>query len=236
MTASKNGRKHIMKVKKRYYAACVLMCIVALLLSVATFYTEMGLARYSKLNSVVSRTWNETSAADLTTRLNTDFFVTSAHDIKENTDDLAPHFDYIGTQTVARGKYVAYNTEVYSDNIVFNQAVKLGDRVSVYYKPDEPRRVYCITSYVQYIIILLAIIVITGVMLFVCRMLNKSLKDNTFSDAAVTIMDIPMVVFVAGVILAFFAGMLIGNIQVDSSWTIINQGIADQYAAHELTI
>lgn len=228
-----------MKIKKRYYVACVLMCVVALLLSVAAFYTEMGLARYSKLNDVVSKTWIETSASDLDTRMNTDFFVTQAYSIndKKAADaNFQPYFDYIGTRTVARGKYVAYDTDVYSDDIVFNQEVKLGDRISVYYKPDNPRMVYCYTSYTQYIIILAAIIVITAVMIFLCRILNTSLKNNTFSEASVTIMDIPIVVFIAGVILAFFAGMLIGNIQVDASWTAISQGVADMYANHELSI
>jgi len=49
-------------------------------------------------------------------------------------------------------------------------------------------------------------------------------------------MDIPIVALVAAVILAFFAGMLIGNIQVDSTYTVISEGLAQQYASHDLTI
>lgn len=61
-----------MKIKKRYYVACILMCVAALLLGIATFYVEMGLSRYAKLNSVTSKTWMATSGSDLETRLNTD--------------------------------------------------------------------------------------------------------------------------------------------------------------------
>ena len=96
--------------------------------------------------------------------------------------------------------------------------------------------IYRTTSYGQYLVILAAIIVITAVLIVVCRILNKSLKDNTFSESAVTIMDIPIVALVAAVILAFFAGMLIGNIQVDSTYTVISEGLAQQYASHDLTI
>ncbi|MBQ7783493.1 MAG: hypothetical protein IJ368_05945, partial [Oscillospiraceae bacterium] len=89
-------------------------------------------------------------------------------------------------------------------------------------------------SYMQYVILIAGVVVLTIVMIIVCRIINKSLKDNTFSDAAVTIMDIPMAVFVVGIVLAFFAGMLIGNIQVDDTYTVIREGIANQFATHEL--
>ena len=217
-----------MKIKKRYYVACILICIAALLLGVATFYVEMGLSRYAKLNSVTSKTWMATSGSDLETRLNTDLFVSKVYDI---TDE--DHFDYIGTQTVVDGKYIAYDQEVFATGIVLNGDAELGQRYSIYYKPDDPKMVYRTTSYGQYLVILAAIIVITAVLVVVCRILNKSLKDNTFSESAVTIMDIPIV---AAVILAFFAGMLIGNIQVDSTYTVISEGLAQQYASHDLTI
>ena len=71
------------------------MCVAALLLGIATFYVEMGLSRYAKLNSVTSKTWMATSGSDLETRLNTDLFVSKVYDI---TDE--DHFDYIGTQVV----------------------------------------------------------------------------------------------------------------------------------------
>lgn len=220
-----------MKIKKRYYVACMLMCVAALLLGIATFYVEMGLSRYAKLNSVTSKTWMATSGSDLETRLNTDLFVSKVYDI---TDE--DHFDYIGTQVVVDGKYMAYDQEVYATGIVLNGDAELGQRYSIYYKPDDPHMIYRTTSYGQYLVILAAIIVITAVLIVVCRILNKSLKDNTFSESAVTIMDIPIVALVAAVILAFFAGMLIGNVQVDSTYTVISEGLAQQYASHDLTI
>lgn len=131
---------------------------------------------------------------------------------------------------------MAYDQEVYATGIVLNGDAELGQRYSIYYKPDDPHMIYRTTSYGQYLVILAAIIVITAVLIVVCRILNKSLKDNTFSESAVTIMDIPIVALVAAVILAFFAGMLIGNVQVDSTYTVISEGLAQQYASHDLTI
>ena len=81
---------------------------------------------------------------------------------------------------------------------------------------------------------MVSLVVAIGLVI-VCRIVNKSMKDNTFSDAAVTIMDIPMAVLVAGFILTFFAGMLIGNIQVDATYTAINDTIVAGIEAGEIT-
>ncbi len=229
-----------MKVKKRYYVACILMCIAALALSVLVFNLEMGLARYSKLNNVVKESWIETSASDPETGMNTDLFITKVYASVEEaqaadpTANVAKTWNYLGKQSVVTGKYIAYGKDVYGSGIIVNDDVKLGDRVSVYFKPDAPTTVYCPVSYTPYLILIIVCVVVAIVLIFVCRIINKSMKDNTFSDSAVTFMDIPMAVFVAGIVIAFFAGMFIGSIQVDSSYTAISQGIAEMYANQEL--
>lgn len=220
-----------MKVKKRYLAACILMCIAALALSVAVFYFEMGLARYSKLNRVVRDNWIETSASDPETGINTDLFVTKV--LSKDEADEVKTWSYIGNQSVVDGKYVAYGKDVFGSSIVINGDIKMGDRITVYYKPDNPTMVYCPVSYTMYIIFLAVCIVIAAGLIVACRLINKHMKENTFSDAAVTFMDIPMAVIVAGVVLGFFAGMFIGSIQVDSNYTSISHGMAEMYANHE---
>lgn len=219
-----------MKIKKRYFVACVLMCILAIAASIAVFNLEMGLARYSKLNKVVSETWYATSASDPETGMNTDLFITKVFkDGETSEDETVTTWSYIGKQNIVNGKYIAYGKDVYGNNIIVNDDVKLGDRISVYYKPDDPTMVYCPVDYMQYVLLIAGVVVVVIVLIIVCRLINKSLKDNTFSDAAVTIMDIPMVVLVAGVVLGFFAGMFIGNIQVDASYTAISQGVVEHY-------
>lgn len=222
-----------MKIKKRYYVACVFFCLIALALSVGMFYFEMGLARYSKMNKVVKENWIETSESDPAyNNMNTTLFVTKVYKEGESS---AKGFDYIGKQTVVTGKYGAYGKETYAEDIVVNQEVKLGERLSVYYKPDDPKAMYLPTNYNIYIILIAAVAVLDIVFIILSRLINKSLKDNTFSDAAVTIMDIPIIVFVVAVILAFFAGMLIGNIQIGAEYSNISQGLAEMYANHELS-
>lgn len=241
-----------MKIKKRYIFACIIMCILALALSLATFYLESGLARYSKLNKVTSTTWLETSGRDPETGVNTDLFITKVIDVsklkedaassnnavatsaQQTLNDINKSFEYIGKRTVVDGKYVAYGKDVYGNSIIVNDEVKMGDRISVYYKPDDPLKLYYTTDYTPYIILLGVVVVIAAVLIVLCRILNKSLKDNTFSDATVTIMDIPIVVIIAGIVISFFLGMLVGNLQVDSSYTQIYPGIAEQYASHEI--
>lgn len=232
-----------MKLKKRYIVACVLLCVAAIALCVGVFNVEMGLARYSKLNKVTNETWYATSASDLETRQNTDFFITEVlkGEKYENAKEDAK-FSYIGKQNFANGKYVAFGMEKYGGPITLNgknpntgEDYKLGDRVSVYYKPDNPKLMYVTTDYTIYLILLVVMLVVAIVLIFVCRIVNKNMKDNTFSEAAVTIMDIPMVVLVVGFILSFFAGMLIGNIQVDATYTIINQSIVQAIEAGEIT-
>lgn len=220
-----------MKVKKRYLVACILMCIAAVGLCIAMFNMEMGLARYSKLNKVVRESWIETSASDPETGLNTDLFITRVL-TGEDAEDVQT-WSYIGKQTRVDGKYVAYGKDVYGNGIVINDDVKMGDRVSVYYKPDDPTMVYAPVSYTLYLIFIIACLVVGIALIVVCRIINKHMKDNTFSDAAVTFMDIPMAVIVAGLILSFFAGMFIGSLQVGANYTSISKGVADGYANHE---
>lgn len=227
-----------MKVKKRYYVACVLMCIMALLLGVCMFYFEMGLARYSKLNRVVRDTWIQTSASDPETGINTDLFITTVHDdgtVSEDTSNsVGADWTYIGQQVMVDGKYIAYGKDVFGNGIIINGDVKRFDKVSVYYKPDNPLMVYYPVSYSLYFIMIGAAFVVAIVLVLLCRVLNNSLKSNTFSDKAVTFMDIPLAVIIVCVVIGFFAGMFIGNIQVDSSLTTISQGLAEMYKNHEL--
>lgn len=233
-----------MKLKKRYIVACVLLCIAAVALCVGVFNIEMGLARYSKLNKVTSETWCATSGSDLESRQNTDFFITEV--LKEDKAAEAKEdakFSYLGKQIFANGKYIAYGQEKWGGPITINgqknpvtgEDYKMGDRVSVYYKPDNPKLIYVTTDYTIYLVLLIVMLVVAIGLVIVCRIVNKSMKDNTFSEAAVTIMDIPMAVLVAGFILTFFAGMLIGNIQVDATYTSINESIVQAIESGEIT-
>ncbi len=223
----------VMKVKKRYLVACILITLVAVFISVVMFNMEMGLARYSKLNKTARESWLETSASDSDTRLNTDLFVTRVVAPEDIGDDVV-EWKYLGKQTVVDGKYVAYDKDVYGNNIVINDDVKMGDRISIYFKPDEPTKIYVTTSTVPYIIGIAVCFVLGVALIFVCRIIGKHMKDNTFSDATVSFMDIPMAVIVAGLVLSFFAGMLMGNLQVDASYTNIDSALAERYANHEL--
>ena len=229
-----------MKLKKRYIVACVLLCVAAVALCVGVFNIEMGLARYSKLNKVTSETWLQTSASDLGNRVNSDLLITSVVN-KGDEDFPKDAFSYLGDQYYVKGKYVAYGQDAWGGGVLLNgknpetgEPYKVGDKVSLYYKPDNPKLTYTTTNYTIYVILLVALLVAAIALVIVCRIVNKSMKDNTFSDATVTIMDIPMAVIVAGFILTFFAGMLIGNIQVDATYTVINETIAEGIKAGEI--
>lgn len=224
-----------MKIKKRYLVACILICLAALALSVGVCYFEVSLSRYAKLNKVVRDKWNMTSAADPNNAmLNSDLFVTRIIDQRDtSSEDSTITWGYIGSQNVVDGKYMAYGKEVFGGNIVINDDVKIGERITVYYKPDNPTMVYCPVSYTMYIV-LIALCVLAGVgLIFVCRLINKRMKDNTFSDANITFMDIPMGVIVVGIVVGFFLGMLIGNLQVNKTYTSVDQSIAQSYANGE---
>ncbi|MBQ5332922.1 MAG: hypothetical protein J6K92_06650 [Oscillospiraceae bacterium] len=229
-----------MKLKKRYIVACVLLCVAAVALCVGVFNIEMGLARYAKLNKVTSDTWLATSASEVGNRVNSDLLITTV--VKKGSEDFPDDaFPYIGEQCYVRGKYVAYGQDAWGGGVLLNgknpetgESYKVGDKVSLYYKPDNPKLAYVTTNYTIYIILLAVLLVAAIVLIIVCRIVNKSMKDNTFSEAAVTIMDIPMAVLVAGFILTFFAGMLIGNIQIDSTYTVINEAISEGIKAGEI--
>lgn len=233
-----------MKLKKRYIVACVLLCIAAVALCVGVFNIEMGLARYSKLNKVTSETWYATAGSDPVTGVNTDLFITEIRKGDDYEESKANEkFSYIGKQSFANGKCVMFGKEVYvNDGVTLNgknpstgEDYKMGDRVSVYYKPDNPRLMYVETNYTIYLILLIALLIAAVALIIVCRIVNKSMKDNTFSEAAVTIMDIPMAVIVAGFILSFFAGMFIGNLSIDATYTAINDTIVQGIAAGEIS-
>lgn len=237
------GGKQAMKLKKRYIVACVLLCIAAVALCVGVFNVELGLARYSKLNKVTSETWYATSGRDPVTGVNTDLFITEIRKGQDLEDSKANEkFSYIGKQTFVNGKCVLYGKEVYMNSVTLNgknpttgEDYKMGDRISVYYKPDNPKLIYVTTNYTIYLILLIAMLVVAVGLIIVCRIVNKSMKDNTFSEAAVTIMDIPMAVLVAGFILSFFAGMFIGNITIDAGYTAINESIVHALEAGEIS-
>lgn len=213
-----------MKIKKRYIVACVLLCIMSLVLSAGIFYIETDLARYTKLNRTVSESW-----------ISTEYFVTKAYDSSEINKDAEMNYNYIGTKTLVDGKYDAYGISRYGTGLIVNQEAKLGDRLTVYFKPDNPDLEYAKVSYTQYFIIVIGLFVLDIVLVILSLVLSKKLKENTFSDSPVTIMNIPIAVLIIGVILGFFSGMLMGNLQVGTKYTEINTAIAQQYESHELT-
>lgn len=226
-----------MKIKKRYIFACILLCIAALAVCVVVFNLEMGMARFSKLNKVTSEKWVQTLDYDPDYRERTSMRITSVNDV-----DGEQEFKYIGKQCYAGGKYIAYGKDVFGGTVLLNgknpatgEEYKVGDTVAVFYKPDNPRKMYAYTSITPYLVPVIILFVAAIVLVIVCRIINKSMKDNTFSESAVTIMDIPTMVIVVGFILSFFAGMVIGNIQVDASYTAISEGVVKMLESGELT-
>ncbi|MGN0666698.1 MAG: hypothetical protein ACI4KF_09260 [Huintestinicola sp.] len=212
-----------MKIKKRYIVACVLMCVLSIVLSVAIFYIEMNLASFSKLNNALSD-WRSTTV-----------FVTST--AKEGDEvDLEFPFNYIGSKSVIlSGKYDAFGADGYAnDGIAVADEVKLGDRVEIYFKPDDPRTIAVKVPVLPYLIVVIALFVLDIMLVVASLILSRKLKENTFSDAKVTIMNIPIAVLIIGIIIGFFSGMLIGQLSVGTKYTSINPIIAEQYETHEL--
>ncbi|MBQ8567743.1 MAG: hypothetical protein IJ446_00830 [Oscillospiraceae bacterium] len=211
-----------MKIKKRYIISCILLCIVSVLISIAVFHLEKGLSSFSKLNSTVSEKWS-----------NTDIMVTKVindpADLSEEDKDVA--VNYLGKVCyIENGTYTAYNKTYWlNETFVYYGEAKIGDKISVYYKPDDPEKIACKAPNTSYLIGIIVLFIIDVVLIIVARILNRSLKENTFSDAVVSIMDIPICVLIIGFIICFFSGMLIGNISIDSSYTAINTAVVEEY-------
>ncbi|MCI5752705.1 MAG: hypothetical protein SOU50_03195 [Oscillospiraceae bacterium] len=208
-----------MKIKKRYIIACVLLCVLSILISMAVFHLEMTLSKFSKMNDIISSSWN-----------NSELMVTGVVKDTSTLEDDEKVF-YLGKVTyIENGKYIAYNKDTYmgSNVVTYYGEAKLGDKINLYYKPDDPEVIEVKAPLTTYIIALGVLLVIDVALIVVARLLNKSLKENTFSDASVSIMDIPICVLVAGFIICFFTGMFIGNVSVDS-YGQINEAIAQEY-------
>lgn len=211
-----------MKIKKRYIIACVILCLLSILISMAVFHMEMTLSKFSKMNDIIASSW-----------CNTDLMITGVVKDTSTLEDNEKVF-YLGKVTyIDNGKYIAYNKDTYlGDNVIpyYGEDKKFGEKISMYYKPDDPETVAVKSPLTTYVIALSILLVVDIVLIIVARILNKSLKENTFSDAPVSIMDIPICVLVAGFIICFFMGLFIGNVSVDR-YASINQSLADEYYA-----
>lgn len=215
-----------MKIKKRYWVITILLCLVSIALAVSVCYLSIEMVRYSKLNKTAQETWIESS-----------LFVTKVYSDEEVANYASENhvFPYIGSSVMVDGKFEAYGKEVYGGNIIVNEDVnekiKIGSRITCYFKPDNPNeRVYVPVKYMQYTILVGALVILDIILVIICRIMNKSLNNNTFSDAKVNIMDIPSVVLVGGIIIGVIAGLVIGNIQVDKTYTVIDTELAEGYA------
>ncbi len=253
-----------MKIKKRFIVLCIVLSVAALAISVAMFYFEMGLAHFSKLDKVITGTWKQTSSADPAYgNTNTNYIVTKIRTLSEArkesqadpTRGEVASFPYLGTVRVCDGKYKAYGQDVYGNNFVIygdprNSTDKendktsegkvrefgFGSRTSVYYKPDDPRRTATRVGYTQYIVFIAVLVVLAIGLVVLAKFINEKLKESTFDESPVTIMDIPALVVIIGIILGFLSGLFIGNISVGADYTIINQNIANLYETGEISV
>ncbi|MBQ5316191.1 MAG: hypothetical protein J6I96_01425 [Oscillospiraceae bacterium] len=252
-----------MRVKKRYIVLCVVLCIVAAALSAGMFYFEMSLAHFTKHNDVISKSWHQTSKAEPWNGgiINTNFTATKVETVAEHNanirsgDTPAKPYVYIGDVSVCSGKYVAYGQDVFGSSIVVygdprtdsdkeadidasgkTRKFGFGSRFTVYYKPDNPKMCATRVNTLPYLLIIIGIFLLAVAMVVVCRILNNKLKENTFNDSIINVMDIPIVVTVAGIVLCFFIGMLIGTLSVGSDFTEINESVVAQYTDGSITI
>lgn len=229
-----------MKIKKRYIIACVLLCVFSVVLSILMFNVEMGLARYSKLNKVMRETWSETSAVEsiegragdvtATRTENTNMLVTKVRDKNDNYP-----WTYLGSHSFVDGKCTIYDQSAYITGTMVNGKPKTGDKISIYYKPDDPMQNGVPVSTTVYIVLLSLCFAAAIGSVVACRFLNKSLAENTFSDSVVNIMDIPILVMIIGVLIGFFAGMYIGSVQIGPEYTEVNQSLVEMLKTHEAT-
>ncbi len=210
-----------MKIKKRYYVACILLCVLSIIISIAVFNLEMNLSMFSKLNDTISSSW-----------ANTEIFVTSVETDPAKLENPENAVSYLGKVTyITKGKYTAYGKDCYMGKALpYYGEVKIGDKVSVYYKTDDIEMLACKVPYTSYLIAMIILFVLDIALIVVARLLNRSLKENTFSEAPVSIMDIPICVLIIGFVICFFSGMLIGNVQIGTNYTDVNPV---QVAAYE---
>ena len=86
-----------MKIKKRYYVACILLCVLSIIISIAVFNLEMNLSMFSKLNDTISSSW-----------ANTEVFVTSVETDPAKLEHPENAVSYLGKVTyITKGKYTA---------------------------------------------------------------------------------------------------------------------------------
>ncbi len=252
-----------MKIKKRFFVVCIGLCVLSLVISVLCFYFEMSLAHFQKLDSTIVNTWHQTSAAEPYQggSINSDFIVTGAKTLAENNATTTPGetprkaFPYVGSIKVVNGKYIAYGQDVYGSSIVVygdprTKANKekdvtadgktrdfgFGSRTSVYYKPDDPHKVATYVNFTQYIVFLVLLFLVAVAIIIVSRIFNTKLKEDTFDDSLVNIMDIPILVVIVGMVAGFFSGMLIGNMTIGPEYTTINQTVVQEYMTGDRTI
>ena len=244
-----------MKIKKIYIVTCVLLCVVTLMICVGVFFFEINLAHFSRLNETIRNTWNRTSAAETykAETKDTRFFVDNAESVEEananmkvNDKPLKPEF-YLGKVTVVDGKYIAYGQTVTANNIIIygdprtdeeknkgeNGRVKeisTGSKFSIYYKPDDPLLAVAETSTTGYIVVLCIFGAMLIAIMVVSRIMYVKLRDDTFNDSPVNIMDIPILLAVLGFMFAFFSAMIVGEkYTVGTEYTSITRSTELEY-------
>lgn len=261
-----------MRMKKRYIVFCVLLSVLAVIISIAMFYFEMSNAHFRKMNQTITTLWTPTSKADNSTggSIDSDFVVTKIRTVKEAKENTAvgqmpvKDFFYVGKVSVCDGKYKAYGQEVYGSSVVVygdprtkenkeRDAIKkldektgkekvekrdfgFGSRTSIYYKPDNPKMAATYVKTGHYIVFIVLLFLLTIGVVVVSIILNHNLKDDTFDESPVTIMNIPMLVAIVGVLIGFLAGMMIGKWTVGTEYTEINKSIVSEYQNGTRTI
>ncbi|MCC8043532.1 MAG: hypothetical protein LIO69_08535 [Oscillospiraceae bacterium] len=222
-----------MKIKKRYWVISILCCVLSVVLAISVGYLAIEMVRYNRLNKIATEEWIESDLFVTTVESLED--ATASADDEDSTSGAKSDFSYIGNAVVVSGKFEAYGKECYGSGIVVNldagEEITLGTHITIYFKPDNPReRFYVPVTYGQYIILIIVLFVIDIALVVLCRIMNKSLNNNTFSDAKVNIMDIPIVVLIGGILIGLVVGLVIGNLQIDSTYTVIDAELAQGYA------
>ena len=166
-------------------------------------------------------------------------------------------FPYIGKVCVCDGKYKAYGQDVFGTSLVVygdprtkankeRDVIKkvdektgkekvekrdfgFGSRTSIYYKPDDPKKIATYVNTGHYIVFIVLMFLLAAGIVVVSIILNHNLKDDTFDESPVTIMNIPMLVAIVGVLIAFFAGMGVGKLSVGDEYTNIRASVVAEY-------
>ncbi|MCR5807319.1 MAG: hypothetical protein K6G68_09865 [Oscillospiraceae bacterium] len=233
-----------MKIKKIYIVTCVLLCVVTLMICVGVFFFELNLAHFSKLNETITNSWSHT----VLSVQNAESVEEANATLKVNEKAVEPQF-YLGKVIVVDGQYTAYKDTVNADNLIIygdprtdeekesskgeNGRVKeisTGSKFTVYYKPDDPHKVVAKTPTTLFIVMLGVFGALLIAIIVVSRILYVKLRDDTFNDSPVNIMDIPILVVVLGFMFTFFSGMVIGEkYTVGSDYTMIDGSIVAGY-------